>query len=59
MGVKITVENISTLRLLHGSRVGIAGRIAPSSRAECDFGKGFYLGTESSQPLTLICRSIS
>lgn len=46
-----------TLRLFHGSRSGIDGAIAPKSRAECDFGKGFYLGTESSQPLTLICRS--
>lgn len=43
--------------LFHGSRTGIVGEIAPKSRAECDFGKGFYLGTEPTQPLTLICRS--
>ena len=48
IGVAMKVENAATLRLFHGSRAGIAGRIAPSSRAECDFGKGFYLGTESS-----------
>ena len=51
------VENTEMLRLFHGSRSGIAGEIAPISRPECDFGKGFYMGTESSQPLTLICRS--
>jgi len=27
----------------------------PSSREHCDFGKGFYMGTEKTQPLTLIC----
>ena len=53
------VENVMTMRLFHGSRAGIEGKIAPISRPECDFGKGFYLGTESSQPLTLICRSES
>ena len=48
------VENAATVRLFHGSRAGISGKIAPINRPECDFGKGFYLGTESSQPLTLI-----
>lgn len=57
MGMRMKVENTGTLRLFHGSRAGIVGEIAPISRAECDFGKGFYMGTESSQPLTLICRS--
>ena len=28
--------------------------IAPISRERCDFGKGFYMGTEPYQPLTLI-----
>ena len=41
--------------LYHGSKSGIEGAIAPGSRARCDFGKGFYMGTDPIQPLTLIC----
>ena len=41
--------------LYHGSKSGIQGNIAPVSRKYCDFGKGFYMGTERIQPLTLIC----
>lgn len=41
--------------LYHASRAGIMGEIAPVSRAECDFGRGFYMGTNALQPLTLIC----
>ena len=41
--------------LYHGSKSGICGAIAPTSRKHCDFGKGFYMGTDRSQPLTLIC----
>ena len=40
--------------LYHGSKSGIKGPIAPISRERCDFGKGFYMGTEPYQPLTLI-----
>ena len=40
--------------LYHGSKSGIKGPIAPASRSRCDFGKGFYMGTDPSQPLTLI-----
>lgn len=40
--------------LYHGSKSGIEGRIAPVSRAQCDFGRGFYMGTDPLQPLTLI-----
>ena len=40
--------------LFHGSKSGIEGQVAPVSRAHCDFGKGFYMGTEPYQPLTLI-----
>ncbi len=43
------------LVLYHGSKKGVDGDIAPISRGECDFGKGFYMGTEPGQPLTLIC----
>lgn len=41
--------------LYHGSKSGIHGAIAPISRERCDFGKGFYMGTDRTQPLTLIC----
>lgn len=41
--------------LYHGSKSGIKGTIAPISREKCDFGAGFYMGTEPAQPLTLIC----
>lgn len=41
--------------LFHGSKSGIEGDIMPQSRSQCDFGKGFYMGTEVLQPLTLIC----
>ena len=41
--------------LYHGSKSGIEGDIAPLSRKQCDFGAGFYMGTEPSQALTLIC----
>lgn len=45
----------NTITLYHGSKSGIKGQIAPISRDKCDFGKGFYMGTEKTQPLTLIC----
>lgn len=41
--------------LYHGSKSGIRGIIAPISRERCDFGQGFYMGTDRTQPLTLIC----
>ena len=44
-----------TMTLYHGSKSGIHGAIAPISRRHCDFGKGFYMGTNRTQPLTLIC----
>ena len=47
-------ENIKVI-LYHGSKSGIRGAIAPISRESCDFGKGFYMGTDRIQPLTLIC----
>ena len=49
-----TDEN-NKLVLYHGSKKGIDGDIAPISRGECDFGKGFYMGTTTLQPLTLVC----
>lgn len=44
-----------TVVLYHGSKSGIVGDIRPNSRELCDFGRGFYMGTERLQPLTLIC----
>lgn len=40
--------------LYHGSRGGIVGAIAPTSRARCDFGAGFYMGTNPDQAKTLV-----
>ena len=40
--------------LYHGSKSGIEGTIEPKSRKQCDFGKGFYMGTDPGQTLTLI-----
>ena len=45
----------TTVLLYHGSKNGLVGDIKPISREFCDFGKGFYMGTEKMQPLTLIC----
>lgn len=45
--------------LYHASRKGISGKIEPISRDKCDFGKGFYMGTDSIQPLTLVCNEES
>lgn len=50
----IPLENGRVL-LYHGSKSGLHGDIAPISRSQCDFGKGFYMGTHPSQALTLIC----
>ena len=41
--------------LYHGSKSSIEGKIEPKSRAQCDFGKGFYRSTEPNHALTLIC----
>ncbi len=51
---KVKLESGRVL-LYHGSKSGIEGAIAPLSRKQCDFGKGFYMGTEPAQALTLIC----
>lgn len=51
----IVGRNPSRKVLYHGSKSGIKGNIIPSSRNRCDFGSGFYMGTDAMQPLTLIC----
>jgi hypothetical protein len=50
----VNVSSSEKVLLYHGSKSGIKGPIAPISRGRCDFGKGFYMGTEPYQPLTLI-----
>lgn len=52
---KAVKTDSSRILLYHGSKSGIEGEIEPKSRKQCDFGKGFYMGTEPSQALTLIC----
>ena len=42
------------LILYHGSRGGLSGNIKPISREKCDFGKGFYMGTNPIQAKGLI-----
>lgn len=49
------ISSNEIVTLYHGSKSGIRGAIAPISREHCDFGKGFYMGTDRTQPLTLIC----
>ena len=41
--------------LYHACRFGSSGSSQPISRSRCDFGKGFYMGTDPIQPLTLVC----
>ena len=57
--IKTEAESINLeegrVLLYHGSKSGIIGDIAPKSREMCDFGRGFYMGTDPGQPLTLIC----
>ena len=43
------------IRLYHGSKGGLQGAIRPVSDAASDFGSGFYMGDEMTQPQTLIC----
>lgn len=53
--VKTITTGEDRIILYHGSKSGISGPIEPRSRQQCDFGKGFYMGTEPGQALTLIC----
>lgn len=49
------VHDDDRLILYHGSKQGLVGDIQPKSRGDCDFGVGFYTGTDTIQPLTLVC----
>lgn len=40
--------------MYHGSRGGLHGEIKPDSRPRCDFGSGFYMGTNPEQVKGLI-----
>lgn len=51
----VIMNNKDDQTYYHGSKSGINGVISPISREMCDFGKGFYIGTDPGQPLTLIC----
>lgn len=51
-------SNKKPLILYHGSKNGIIGKIRyDKGRDVCDFGKGFYLGTQKEQPIGLIAPS--
>lgn len=52
---KLVKLDAGRILLYHGSKAGIEGAIEPKSRKQCDFGKGFYMGTDPAQALTLIC----
>ena len=45
------------VRVYHGSRGGLQGAIRPESDSSADFGGGFYMGDEITQPQTLICEA--
>lgn len=51
----ISSNDPNRIILYHGSKTGLQGAIQPISRDRCDFGSGFYMGTDPLQPLTLIC----
>jgi len=40
--------------LYHGSKGGLDGPIMPISRLRCDFGRGFYMGTNPEQAKSLV-----
>ncbi len=40
--------------LYHGSKGGIDGKIEPCSRVRCDFGRGFYMGTDLMQAKSIV-----
>lgn len=55
MNASDVMKQNNNITLYHSSKSGLKGDIAPISRERCDFGQGFYMGTERIQPLTLIC----
>jgi hypothetical protein len=49
---------MNDVKLYHGSRGGIVGKIKPMSRQRCDFGQGFYMGTNPQQVRSLVCEEV-
>ena len=47
--VNMYIETQKDIIVYHGSRGGIIWPIEPSSRIRCDFGQGFYMGTNVNQ----------
>ena len=52
---EITDKHPKKILLYHPSKKANQVKIKPASRDRCDFGAGFYMGTDPLQPLTLIC----
>ncbi len=48
---------MSKVKLYHGSRGGISGDIRPYSRETCDFGRGFYMGTNPYQAKGMVAEA--
>ena len=53
------IEKNGKITLYHGSRGGIKGNIEPKSRLRCDFGSGFYMGTNPEQTKGLVVEDAS
>lgn len=57
--LKNVINNRKKITLYHGSRDGISGKIRPINHkretGQCDFGNGFYMGTDERQAESLIC----
>ena len=50
-------EDKDEIFLFHGSKGGITGKISPyNSRLNCDFGQGFYMGTDIMQTKSLVAK---
>lgn len=47
-------KEYNDITLHHSSKSGISGIITPFSRKECDFGRGFYMGTSDLQTQSLV-----
>lgn len=53
------IANREKVVLYHGSKGGIDGDILPISRPRCDFGKGFYMGTNPEQAKGMVAYDAS
>lgn len=58
-GVKLYNAPDTKKILYHGFKEGISGKIVPNNpkaNPQCDFGMGFYLGTDKDQAISLVCK---